>query len=70
MSTLKTYSYKGVGERNQEFYYYSQAVRLPAGADRIECSGQGMVRQCRPEDTVLMERQEGGIPRLVPIARA
>ncbi|KAJ5259295.1 hypothetical protein N7478_012276 [Penicillium angulare] len=38
MSHLTYYAYKGVGERNQKQYQYSQAVRI---GDRIECAGQG-----------------------------
>lgn len=38
MSHLQYYAYKGVGEKQQRDYRYSQAVRI---GDRIECSGQG-----------------------------
>ena len=38
MSHLKYYAYKGVGERQQANFRYSQAVRV---GDRIECAGQG-----------------------------
>ena len=38
MSHLKYFCYDGVGTRNREKYYYSQAVRI---GDRIECAGQG-----------------------------
>lgn len=38
MSHLRYYAYAGVGKRNLEKYYYSQAVRID---NRIECAGQG-----------------------------
>ncbi|CAZ84890.1 unnamed protein product [Tuber melanosporum] len=38
MSHLRYYAYDGVGKRNLEKYYYSQAVRID---NRIECAGQG-----------------------------
>ena len=38
MSHLQYYNYEGVGEKNKEKYWYSQAVRI---GDRIECAGQG-----------------------------
>ncbi|RPA99515.1 YjgF-like protein [Choiromyces venosus 120613-1] len=38
MSHLQYYAYDGVGKRNLEKYYYSQAVRID---NRIECAGQG-----------------------------
>jgi hypothetical protein len=38
MSHLQYYNYEGVGEKNKEEYWYSQAVRI---GDRIECAGQG-----------------------------
>lgn len=40
MSHLQYYSYDGVGKRNREQFWYSQAVRV---GDRIECAGQGMI---------------------------
>ena len=42
MASLQYYAYKGVGEQNRRDFWYSQAVRIPAGADRIECAGQGI----------------------------
>jgi enamine deaminase RidA (YjgF/YER057c/UK114 family) len=39
MSHLQYYSYDGVGQRNKESFWYSQAVRI---GDRIECAGQGL----------------------------
>ena len=38
MSHFQYYNYEGVGEKNKEEYWYSQAVRI---GDRIECAGQG-----------------------------
>ncbi|CEJ62216.1 Putative L-PSP endoribonuclease family protein [Penicillium brasilianum] len=38
MAHLQFYNYEGVGEKNQQDYWYSQAVRI---GDRIECAGQG-----------------------------
>ncbi|KAF9886782.1 hypothetical protein FE257_011159 [Aspergillus nanangensis] len=38
MSHLTYYNYPGIGERNQQKFKYSQAVRI---GDRIECAGQG-----------------------------
>jgi len=41
MSNLTYYNYEGHGKRQQKAFWYSQAVRV---GDRIECSGQGMLR--------------------------
>jgi hypothetical protein len=41
MSHLKYSSYEGAGQHNLKTYHYNQAVRIPAGADRVELSGQG-----------------------------
>ncbi|KAL1583083.1 hypothetical protein WHR41_08275 [Cladosporium halotolerans] len=41
MSDLQHYAYDGFGTKQRRDVYYNQAVRIPAGADRIECSGQG-----------------------------
>jgi hypothetical protein len=41
MSHLTYHNYRGVGERNQQNFRYSQAVRI---GDRIECSGQGQIQ--------------------------
>ncbi|KAJ5906449.1 L-PSP endoribonuclease family protein [Penicillium subrubescens] len=38
MAHLTFHNYEGVGEKNKQDYWYSQAVRI---GDRIECSGQG-----------------------------
>lgn len=38
MSHLQYYNYEGVGQKNKEQFWYSQAVRI---GDRIECAGQG-----------------------------
>ncbi|KAK7056375.1 NRAMP-like transporter smf-3 [Paramarasmius palmivorus] len=38
MASLSYYSYAGVGERNRQRFWYSQAVRF---GNRIECAGQG-----------------------------
>jgi enamine deaminase RidA (YjgF/YER057c/UK114 family) len=38
MAHLQFYNYEGVGVKNQQDYWYSQAVRI---GDRIECAGQG-----------------------------
>ncbi|KAF3396034.1 hypothetical protein F1880_007197 [Penicillium rolfsii] len=38
MAHLNFYNYEGVGEKYNQEYGYSQAVRI---GDRIECSGQG-----------------------------
>ncbi|KAJ9133441.1 Endoribonuclease L-PSP [Pleurostoma richardsiae] len=45
MSHLKYFSYDGVGVRNRENFWYSQAVRV---GDRIECAGQDMNRGWDP----------------------
>jgi hypothetical protein len=42
MSNLKYHAYEGTGKHNLETYHYNQAVRIPAGADRVETAGQGM----------------------------
>lgn len=42
MSHLKYSAYEGVGANNLKTYHYNQAVRIPAGADRVELAGQGM----------------------------
>ena len=42
MSHLKYSSYEGTGVYNVKAYHYNQAVRVPAGADRVELSGQGI----------------------------
>ena len=44
MSHLKYNSYPGLGVQNLQNFHYNQAVRIPAGADRIEIAGQGMQR--------------------------
>jgi hypothetical protein len=41
MSHLKYSSYPNLGVENLEYFHYNQAVRIPAGADRVEISGQG-----------------------------
>lgn len=41
MSQLQYYAYDPVGKKLREDYHYSQAVRIPAGTDRVELSGQG-----------------------------
>jgi hypothetical protein len=41
MSNLKYHAYEGTGKHNLETYHYNQAVRIPAGADRVETAGQG-----------------------------
>lgn len=41
MSHLKYHAYEGTGQHNLEAYHYNQAVRIPAGADRVELAGQG-----------------------------
>ncbi|KAK9374438.1 Endoribonuclease L-PSP/chorismate mutase-like protein [Lipomyces chichibuensis] len=38
MSNLTYCNYKGFGQKQQENFWYSQAVRI---GDRIECAGQG-----------------------------
>lgn len=38
MSHLQYYNYEGVGQKNKQQFWYSQAVRV---GDRIECAGQG-----------------------------
>ncbi|KAK9357125.1 Endoribonuclease L-PSP/chorismate mutase-like protein [Lipomyces starkeyi] len=38
MSHLTYYNYEGFGKKQQEKFWYSQAVRI---GDRIECAGQG-----------------------------
>ena len=53
MSHLTYYAYKGVGERNQKQYQYSQAVRI---GDRIECAGQGKHSQQMIEIGVKLHR--------------
>lgn len=40
---LQYHAYEGTGTHNLEAYYYNQAVRLPAGADRVELAGQGII---------------------------
>jgi len=41
MSHLKYNSYPGLGVQNLQNFHYNQAVRIPAGADRVEIAGQG-----------------------------
>ncbi|KAJ8096516.1 Endoribonuclease L-PSP/chorismate mutase-like protein [Lipomyces tetrasporus] len=38
MSHLPYYNYEGFGKKQQQTFWYSQAVRI---GDRIECAGQG-----------------------------
>ncbi|KAK9244186.1 Endoribonuclease L-PSP/chorismate mutase-like protein [Lipomyces tetrasporus] len=38
MSHLPYYNYEGFGKKQQQKFWYSQAVRI---GDRIECAGQG-----------------------------
>lgn len=38
MAHLQYHNYEGVGVKNNQDYWYSQAVRI---GDRIECAGQG-----------------------------
>ncbi|KAF1988215.1 YjgF-like protein [Aulographum hederae CBS 113979] len=40
MSQLKYFSYSKEGLKRSDQYNYNQSVRIPAGADRIEISGQ------------------------------
>ena len=42
MSHLQYYAYEGAGVYNRKAYHYNQAVRIPASADRVELSGQGI----------------------------
>lgn len=42
MSNLQYHAYEGVGTHNLKAYHYNQAVRIPAGADRVELAGQGI----------------------------
>lgn len=44
MSNLKYSSYPGLGAQNLQNFHYNQAVRLPAGADRVELAGQGTLQ--------------------------
>lgn len=60
MSTLKYSCYDFVGVRNRQRFHYSQAVRIPAGADRIECAGQGTlvtitgsIRKLGPQSNII-----------------
>lgn len=64
MSHLQYFAYKGVGERNQQKFRYSQAVRI---GDRIECAGQGEhIARLRylPSFTLLIPKKVDGTVRL------
>jgi hypothetical protein len=41
MSHLRYSSYPGLGVQMLQNFHYSQAVRISAGADRVEIAGQG-----------------------------
>lgn len=63
MSSLKYYSYKGVGEENRKNYWYSQVVRVPP--NRLELAGQGKQSGADLLAAVTKSNdQEDGIPRL------
>lgn len=66
MSHLQYYSYDGVGQRNKQKFWYSQAVCI---GDRIECAGQGVSDTAEghaspPKSTLTVSQQEVGTQRL------
>lgn len=59
MSNLRYYTYEGFGERSQQQFWYSQAVRI---GDRIECAGQGTRNRSSlsPHTLTILEHRRAG----------
>jgi len=55
MSRLQYSSYPGLGVQNLQNQHYNQAVRIPAGADKVEIAGQGKYRS--PIANISQERR-------------